>query len=139
MSTSELGELEAVVERVLADPSGYLETLMRELMERLGTPAETGPSAVITGYDALLHEELVDRNLILAAALGACDCWGTVPDCRVCSGAGGSGWADPEPALFAEYVAPALARAAEQHLGEQHLDGETLGDHDDPDSEGDTT
>ena len=56
------------------------------------------------GYD----DELVDRNLALAAALGACDCWGQDPGCRICAGAGGPGWLPPDRQLFAAYVYPAM-------------------------------
>ena len=34
------------------------------------------------------HEDLVDRDRVLAAALGACLCWGHDIDCAVCQGAG---------------------------------------------------
>jgi hypothetical protein len=112
VSTSELGQLEALLERVLANPSGYLETVMQQLMERLGDVKPDSPPTVLAGYDVLAHEELADHNLLLAAALGACDCWGADPQCPVCEGAGASGWTDPDPGLFAEFVAPAVARAA---------------------------
>jgi hypothetical protein len=56
-----------------------------------------------------------DTTLVLAAALGACDCWGMVADCSVCAGAGTSGWTEPDVELFREFVGPALARiSAEQ-------------------------
>jgi hypothetical protein len=53
-------------------------------------------------------EQLMDRNSSLAGALGACDCWGDVPDCPICGGAGRPGWATPHRELFAAYVDPAL-------------------------------
>ena len=54
------------------------------------------------------YEELLGRNAALAAALGACDCWGQHSDCTVCHGAGAPGWALPDRRLFASYVHPAL-------------------------------
>lgn len=47
----------------------------------------------------------------LAAALGACYlCWGEYPRCEHCGGAGRPGWCEPDAELYAEYVAPAVAR-----------------------------
>jgi hypothetical protein len=63
-----------------------------------------------TNADDLSHyEELVDRNSVLAAALGACDCWGHHQSCPFCDGIGGPGWTVPDERLFASYVRPALA------------------------------
>ena len=57
------------------------------------------------------YEELIDRNGVLAAALGACDCWGQHVNCPVCDGVGGPGWALPDEQLFTSYVRPALSAA----------------------------
>jgi hypothetical protein len=54
------------------------------------------------------HEELANRNSLLAAALGACDCWGEDVDCPFCEGHGGPAWAAPDRRLFAEFVYPAV-------------------------------
>jgi len=54
------------------------------------------------------YEELADRNCVLAAALGACDCWGQRVNCPFCDGVGGPGWILPDERLFANYVHPAL-------------------------------
>jgi hypothetical protein len=59
-------------------------------------------------------DELIERNSDLAAALGACDCWGFSVDCSVCDGAGAPGWALPDRRLFSTYVHPAL-RAMTQY------------------------
>lgn len=48
--------------------------------------------------------------VVLAAALGACDCWGLRGDCPTCRGKGSAGWIDPDVDLFHEYVSPAAAR-----------------------------
>ncbi len=112
MTTSELAEVEALLERVLPDPSGFMEKVLSQLVERLGATAPPAPPTVVEGFEATAHQDLVDHNLLVAAALGACDCWGAEPLCEVCGGAGSSGWTDPDPELFAEFVAPAVARAA---------------------------
>jgi hypothetical protein len=54
------------------------------------------------------YEVLAERNALLAAALGACDCWGEQPDCPLCQGLGAPGWSRPDRVLFAQYIAPAL-------------------------------
>ena len=60
--------------------------------------------------DQLSHyEELVDRNTVLAAALGACDCWGQLANCPFCDGSGRPGWILPNEQLFESYVGPALS------------------------------
>lgn len=53
-------------------------------------------------------DELREQNSALAAAVGACDCWGERPDCRFCEGEGSPGWVRPDRQLFATYVYPAL-------------------------------
>jgi hypothetical protein len=61
---------------------------------------------------ALAHyEELVERNGILAAALGACECWGQYLECPECEGVGGPGWVLPDERFFASYVHPAVTAA----------------------------
>jgi hypothetical protein len=66
------------------------------------SPAGDEPE-VSTPYD-----ELLDRDAALAAALGACDCWGEDADCPICRGLGAPGWELPDRRLFATYVRPAL-------------------------------
>jgi len=59
-------------------------------------------------------EWLQDVNDTLAAALGACAlCWGEDRRCEECDGDGAPGWDEPEPELFAEFVAPAIQRMRE--------------------------
>lgn len=69
--------------------------------------------------DPAYDEELADRNLSLAAALGACDCWGQEDGCPVCDGIGGPGWLPPDRQLFAAYVYPAM-RAVQRAGGPPH-------------------
>jgi hypothetical protein len=113
VSGTELSDLEALLERVLPDPMGFADRLLSQLMDRLAADNGAAPT-IVTGYDAEAHEALADRQLLLAAALGACDCWGQDPHCAVCSGEGRSGWTEPDADLFAEYVEPALSRSPER-------------------------
>jgi hypothetical protein len=56
------------------------------------------------------YQELLNRNSILAAALGACDnCWGEQAHCPVCGGAGLPGWILPDEQLYASFVHPAVS------------------------------
>ncbi len=123
MTTSELAAVESLLMKVLPDPLGFAERIIGELAERLATPVAGGPN-VVPGYpppsyaaepDAAAHPAhavLVDRQVLLAAALGACDCWGEDVDCPECGGKGSAGWVPPDPELFAEYVVPAVRRTA---------------------------
>jgi hypothetical protein len=55
-------------------------------------------------------EALRARNDELAAAVGACYCWGDDIDCPDCGGTGKPGSAPPEQALFEQYIRPACRR-----------------------------
>jgi len=64
-----------------------------------------------------LYKELSDRNIVLAAALGACGhCWGTHADCPFCGGAGVPGWVLPNEELYANYVHPAVRAVANSRV-----------------------
>jgi hypothetical protein len=68
------------------------------------------------------------RSKALAAALGACPvCWGEDPRCPSCYGGGGPGWARPNEAFFASWIAPALESRLASTGGHQPP---TRGDHD---------
>ena len=54
------------------------------------------------------YDELVERNLALASALGACDCWGESPQCLICDGDGVPGWLPPDRELYTTYVEPVV-------------------------------
>lgn len=58
------------------------------------------------------YRELLDRDGVVAAALGACQCWGEDRGCPICDGLGGPGWALPDEQLFAAYVQPAVDAAS---------------------------
>jgi hypothetical protein len=109
MTTSELTQVEALLERVLPDPAGFIQRVLQQMVDRLSSA----------------HEGLADTNLVLAAALGACDCWGQDPECPICSGEGSAGWTEPDARLYAEYVEPAARRyAAERsHPSDQPANG----------------
>ena len=62
-------------------------------------------------------DDLAERSLALAEALGACDCWGQDPRCHICEGEGGPGWILPDRRLFATYVQPAI-RAIRAHAAD---------------------
>jgi hypothetical protein len=131
MSVTELDEVEALLEKVLPDPTGFGRRLLLQFMARLGQIAEPNGSASFAGakafYTAAAEDVtasetviapdqpaadgmLIDINMLLAAALGACDCWGLRADCTVCQGHGSAGWTEPDPELFEEFIQPATAK-----------------------------
>ncbi len=120
MSTTELGELEELLERVLPDPRGFAERVFEQLMQRLSMQVPDGAAPVIDSYDAASYQALVDRNMILAAAVGACDCWGFEPGCPECGGAGAAGWLKPDAGLYDEFVEPAVRRMADTFGPQTH-------------------
>lgn len=121
MSTTELHDLEALLERALPDPRNFINRVLEQLLDRVSTETPQGHT-VVAGYDATLHQRLEDRNAVLAAALGACECWGEERDCPVCGGAGTSGWVPPDPVLYDEYVSPAV-----EHRTDRRTAGATTG------------
>jgi CDGSH-type Zn-finger protein len=92
------------------------EVVVTALGNRLARMISDGGSSAVEDWpatDVEVHalghyEELVDTNSVLAAALGACDCWGRDVNCPFCDGTGGPGWALPDERLFASFVRPAL-------------------------------
>jgi hypothetical protein len=83
---------------------------LAQVVAREQPPAPGGLHTADAGLkrDRARHDRLVERNSDLAAALGACDCWGEQLDCRFCEGAGAPGWVLPERRMFATYVYPAV-------------------------------
>ena len=124
MSTTELDDVQTLVERVLPDPSGFAQRLALQAMERWGQSATSRASAPyaaaaedVTANGIVITPEppdedgtAIDMTALLAAALGACECWGLRPGCARCRGDGCAGWAQPDPELFEEFVKPAMAR-----------------------------
>jgi hypothetical protein len=130
MGATELEDVQALLERVLADPSGFARRILGQLMGQFGQSADPAASAfsssarafyTVASEDDLTtsditpepqsnDEESGDTKDRLAAALGACECWGLQADCAQCRGEGSSGWTEPVPELFDEFVRPAITR-----------------------------
>ena len=125
MSTTELEEVQALLERVLPDPAAFAERLFQQVMARWGQSAEPGVHAFyttaatedVTAGETFMtpgqpttDETPVDNNLLLAAALGACECWGLRANCGLCQGQGSAGWTQPDPELFEAFVEPAIVK-----------------------------
>lgn len=113
MTATELDDLELLLERLLPDPTGFMDRVLQQLVDRVADTTPHGPTTIIPRFDIELHERLSDHNLILATALGACECWGVDRGCPHCGGDGVSGWTTPDRSLFAEYVTPAIIRIAD--------------------------
>ena len=125
MSQTELEEVQALLEHVLPDPSGFAGRVLKQAMAQWGqvaAPTATAFYTAATAEDSTASETFtvpgrpaaderpVDINILLAAALGACECWGLQADCGLCQGLGSAGWIEPEADLFNEFVRPAIAR-----------------------------
>jgi len=125
MTTTELDEVQALLEHVLPDPGGYAQKVLMQAMTRWGNAARPPDAAgfyppppydppdsgiVITDGQDSTDDPAVNTNLLLAAALGACECWGTDAGCGVCLGAGTAGWTVPDLELFEEFVQPAITK-----------------------------
>lgn len=145
MSATELDELQTLLEHVLPDPSGYAQRLLLQVMTRWGRAAGSGAPASYPGANAFYtsttaddvmtngavvtpeppteDEAPIDINLLLAAALGACDCWGLQGDCHICQGHGLTGWTQPDAELFAEFVQPAIEKLSSSTVDSQDQDG----------------
>jgi hypothetical protein len=124
-NTPELGPLLA---HVANDPIGMAGRVLQQTMDRLASDeaiAGNGEMAADELVAAALgnrlarfltdrndeaddYAELAARDAALAAALGACECWGADADCPACGGAGEPGWMLPDSRLFAHYVHPAV-------------------------------
>jgi hypothetical protein len=143
MSATELDEVQALLERVLPDPAGYAQRLALQAMARWGQAAEPNASAfytaataedvtigdvVITPDQPDTDEAPVDTNILLAAALGACECWGLRANCDLCRGQGSSGWIQPDSELFMELVEPALAKLSGTPADGRKQDGTARAD-----------
>jgi hypothetical protein len=134
MSATELEDVQALLERVLPDPGGFAARLLQQAITQYGPVAEPVPTAFYAAEDVTLREDVivadqwaadqppVDINIVLAAALGACECWGMEADCDLCQGQGSAGWTQPGPELFEEFVRPATERlpATPPRNGKQH-------------------
>jgi hypothetical protein len=96
--------------------------MIAEFMKRQNPPqTENKPAQedkgtlkrVIGRYKQLKHENviLMERNEILASAIGACpECWGEDGGCELCNGKGVPGAYVPDTDAFVEYVLPAVRK-----------------------------
>jgi hypothetical protein len=73
--------------------------------------------------EALLEQinALSERNAALAAAVGACPCWGEDDTCETCSGEGRPGAFLPDKACFIEFVLPVVRRLRQRAARRKHL------------------
>ena len=108
--------IRALVKHVTLTPEQqlFVDSLL-DAAERAPEGAEVGAQGPAPREDvAALRAELADlrqANDTMAFALGACPyCWGGDLSCRACRGRGRPGYAPPDPALFQEFVVPALRR-----------------------------
>ena len=145
VSTTELEEVQALLEHVLPDPAGFAQRLALQVMTRWGEVAEPQASAFYTATetedvtvgDIVItpdrpdeDETPADTNILLAAALGACECWGLRANCDLCQGLGTAGWTQPDPELFEEFVKPAIARLSGSSVGGRKQHGSVKADED---------
>jgi hypothetical protein len=145
LSATELDEVQALLERVLPDPAGFAQRLALQVMTRWGEGAQPQASAfytaagtedvtvgdiVITPDPLDADEPPVDTNILLAAALGACECWGLEANCGLCQGQGSAGWTQPDAELFEEFVKPAIARLPGVPARGHEQDGSVKADED---------
>ena len=70
----------------------------------------TASETVIVPDEWPADETPLDTNVLLAAALGACECWGLRGACGTVPRPGSAGWIQPDPELFEEFVRPAISR-----------------------------
>ncbi|WP_405562728.1 hypothetical protein OG418_00365 [Streptomyces phaeochromogenes] len=110
MTTAE--SLDSLIRETLADPSGAVSWMLQQLA---GPALDDDLAEALTGRlvgaftgGGPTDEAAVERNMVLAAALGACDCWGELAHCETCQEAGTSGWRSRDQAAFDLYIAPAL-------------------------------
>jgi len=82
------------------------------------SPASRWPSQGRHADELVVYENLVDRNSLLAAAVGACDCWGEQVECQLCGGQGVPGWVVPDKELFACYVYPAVRAVSKRRASQ---------------------
>jgi len=124
MSKTELEDVQALLERVVSEPGVFAGRLLQQAIAQYGLVSEPAATAFYTAMaeDVTASETVIvpdewsadetslDTNALLAAALGACECWGLRADCHQCQGQGSSGWIQPDPELFEEFAGPAIAK-----------------------------
>lgn len=102
-------DLEQILNAAEASGDPAKAMIARYLRERVATrppDAENVPVDERRLRDALRRAKR--RNTRLAAACGACPCWGERPDCPDCAGRGVPGSHAPDEQAFLTYIAPVL-------------------------------
>jgi hypothetical protein len=134
MSRTELEDVQALLERAMSEPRAFAGRLLQQAITQYGPFTEPAATAFYTAVaeDLTTSETIIvpdewsagktplDTNGLLAAALGACDCWGLRAECRLCQGRGSAGWIQPDPELFEEFVRPAVSRLSATSARGQH-------------------
>lgn len=123
MSRTELEDVQALLERVVSEPGAFAGRLLQQAIAQYGLLTEpaaafyTAMAEDVMASDTVIvpdewsaDETPLDTNALLAAALGACECWGLRAGCGICQGRGSAGWAQPDLELFDEFVRPAISR-----------------------------
>lgn len=128
MSATELEEVQALLEHVLPDPRGFAGRLFQQALAEYGQfagPAATAFYSAATAEDVVAGKTVivadqwaegeppVDISILLAGALGACECWGLQAACELCQGQGSARWTQPIPELFEEFVRPVIEKLAD--------------------------
>jgi len=120
---SDSRDLEILLDRVLPNPMAFAERVLQQILERLANASPQGnPLSSVVGSvfeqqkPTHADETLSEQNILLAAALGACTCWGMDQGCPMCHGDGAAAWMPPDPPLFDAYVAPAVVRMSADRM-----------------------
>ncbi|WP_433379080.1 hypothetical protein ACQPZX_12845 [Actinoplanes sp. CA-142083] len=114
---AELDDVMALLGQVIADPSAFGQRLAEQAVARFAQGAEPGHVEADRVVDmASFAPKQDDSSVLLAAALGACACWGAQVTCPSCHGEGSAGWTEPDVALFQKFVGPAVERLSAADL-----------------------
>lgn len=109
-SLSESDPTTALLARYLADRHATAEKAPESVVDERAGERQIAFEHLRTHVTELYAEleALRVRNEQLAAAMGACSCWGDEPACSHCGGAGVPGWSAPDVLLLRVYALPAL-------------------------------
>ncbi|MFI5893994.1 hypothetical protein ACIA5D_28230 [Actinoplanes sp. NPDC051513] len=108
---AELDDVMGLLGQVIADPGAFGQRLAEQAVARFAQGGDPGGAPADRVVDmAAFAPKHNDSSVLLAAALGACDCWGAEVACPTCHGEGAAGWAEPDVALFQKFVGPAVER-----------------------------
>ncbi len=115
VTARELDQVTALLEQVLPDPMGFTQRLLEQAVERWSPEAallmpDTGLGPIVPGEVAVGEGEALACGPLVAAALGACACYGQLADCPRCLGDGLPGWQMPDRELYELFVVPAATR-----------------------------